>query len=155
MIINSIRTSFPGNNTSKPKSFKQLQYDEDGLKTVPMSYFNHEKVINALPQAKEKLDEDSFVKALIYARDNKPVLTLFNPLPSAYHSKTVDITDMIDSSSDSQELSEKIYNRAMEIVCNNEFEEDKDPDVRDDDDYDFDDDTLRGTGWDLTDAYIP
>lgn len=155
MRINSIRTNLPGNNTSKPKSFKQLQYDVESLKTVPMSYYNHEKVINSLPHAKEELDKYSFVKALIYAKDNKPVLTLFNPLPSAYYSKTVDITDMIDSSSDSHELSEKIYNRAMEIVCNNEFEEDKDPDDRDDDDFDFDDDTLRGTGWDLTDAYIP
>lgn len=155
MRINSIRTSLSGNNTSKPKSFKQLQYDVDSLKTVPMSYYNHEKVINALPQAKEELDKESFIKALIYGRDNKPVLTLFNPLPSPYYSKTVDMTDMIESSSNSQELSEKIYNRAMEIACNNEFEEDKDPDERDDDDYDFDDDILRGTGWDLTDAYIP
>ena len=50
-----------------------------------MSYYNHEKVINSLPQAKEELDKYSFVKALIYAKDNKPVLTLFNLLPSAYY----------------------------------------------------------------------
>ena len=55
MRINSIRTSFPCNNTSKPKSFKQLQYDEDGLKTVPMSYLIMKKSLTLCLKLKKNL----------------------------------------------------------------------------------------------------